>query len=281
MVTFNYDQIIDKIVEQKGVSKEEVEGKIKEKLNQLSDLISKEGAAHIVANEYNVKLYDAASRVVKVKDLNPMLRGFEIFAKVLKIYEIREFNTGMRKGRVANVFVGDETGNCRVTLWDEKQIKELEEGKLKEGDILKIVNGYVRENRGYNELQLGSQGSWTINPEGVTIEAKGLGGGAVGEKKNISEIKENENVKLTGAVVQVFEPRFYDACPECRKKLTYDEEGFKCASHGKVENKPQPILNLFFDDGTDNVRVVAFGDNVNTILDMEKVVSYGATFFYA
>ena len=271
MVTFSYEQIISKIIEDKGVTKEEVEGKIKEKLNQLSDLISKEGAAHIVANEYSVKLYDASSRVVKIKDLNPMLRGFELCGKVLKLYEVREFNTGMRKGRVANIFIGDETGSCRVTLWDEKQIKELEEGKIKEGDVVKIVNGYVRENRGYNEVQLGSQGSWTINPEGVEIEAKGMGG-VEGVKKNISEIKENEVVKLNGTVVQVFEPRFYDACPECRKKLTFDEEGFKCASHGKVENKPQPILNLFFDDGTDNVRIVAFGDNVNAILDVKEVL---------
>jgi hypothetical protein len=29
---------------------------------------------------------------------------------------------------------------------------------------------------------------------------------------------------------------------------------------------------LFFDDGTDNVRVVAFGENVSTILDVQDVL---------
>tara|TARA_Y100000310_G_scaffold340693_1_gene437372 strand:+ start:5027 stop:6025 length:999 start_codon:yes stop_codon:yes gene_type:complete len=268
MVSMSYDQILSMIEKEKGLSKEEIESRIKDKLNQLSDLISKEGAAHIIANELGVKLYDASSRTIKVKDLNPMLKGFEIAGKVLRLYEIREYNTGMRKGRVANMFIGDETGSCRITLWDENQIQEIADGKVKEGDIVKISNGYVKENRGFMELQLGSQGSWEINPKGIQIEAKGLGE-VDGVKKDIKDIKENENVKLVGTVVQIFEPRFYDSCPDCKKKLSYGEEGFECATHGKVESKAQPILNVFFDDGTDNVRIVCFGDNVNKVLDIE------------
>lgn len=263
-----YDQILSMIEKEKGLTKEDIESRIKDKLSQLSDLISKEGAAHIIANELGVKLYDASARKIQVKDLNPMLKGFEIVGKVLKLYEIREYNTGMRKGRVANMFIGDETGSCRITLWDENQIQEIADEKVKEGDIVKIMNGYVKENRGFMELQLGSQGSWEINPSGVTIEAKGLGQ-VDGVKKDIKDIKENDNVKLVGTVVQIFEPRFYDACPDCKKKLSYGEEGFECATHGKVESKAQPILNIFFDDGTDNVRVVCFGDNVNKVLDIE------------
>lgn len=275
MASMNYDQILNIIEKEKGMTKDEIEERIKSKLKQLSDLISKDGAAHIIANELGVKLYDATARKVQVKDLNPMLKGFEITAKILKLYEVREYNTGMRQGRVANIFIGDETGSCRVTLWDENQIKQMEEGKIKEGDILTISNGYVKENRGFMELQLGSQGSWVVNPEGVTIEAKGLGagGGPDAVKKDIKDIKENDIVKLTGTVVQIFEPRFYDACPQCNKKLSYEETGFECITHGKVESKAQPILNIYFDDGTDNVRVVCFGDNVAKVLDMEDVVS--------
>ena len=49
LMGLTYDEIIAKIKE-KGGSEEEIQSKIKLKLNQLSGLISKEGAAQIIAN---------------------------------------------------------------------------------------------------------------------------------------------------------------------------------------------------------------------------------------
>ena len=62
MLKFNYEQIVDKIIKEKGISKEEIDGKVNEKVKQLSDLISKEGAAHIIANQLGVKLFDETFR---------------------------------------------------------------------------------------------------------------------------------------------------------------------------------------------------------------------------
>jgi ssDNA-binding replication factor A large subunit len=274
MSTLNYDQIVEKICQEKGVSQDEVNAKVKEKLNQLSDLISKEGAAHIVANEYGVRVYETQAegpRKVQVKDLNGMMKGVEIEIKVSKMFEIRSFKTAMREGRVCNLFVGDETGSCRLVLWDENHIKEVEEGKIEEGSVLRVKNAYVKENdRGFKEVHLGGQGTWEINPEGLTIELK-AGGEASADRKYIKDLVENDNAALVGTVVQIFEPRFYDSCPECRKKVEMKEDGAYCANHNKVESVPQGILNLVFDDGTDSIRIVCFRDNINKVLEMEDI----------
>ena len=47
--------IINKIKEKTELSEAEINSKINQKLDQLSGLISKEGAAHIIANELGVK----------------------------------------------------------------------------------------------------------------------------------------------------------------------------------------------------------------------------------
>ena len=44
-----------------------------------------------------------------------------------------------------------------------------------------------------------------------------------------------------------------------------------CEVHGRVQSVVQAILNIVFDDGTDNIRVVCFRDNVNKVLELEDV----------
>ena len=83
----------------------------------------------------------------------------------------------------------------------------------------------------------------------------------------MSELWDNENdnsVEILATVVQAFEPRFYDSCPECRKKI--NEEG-RCEVHGIVEKKEVPIVNVYVDDGTENIRVVLFNENANKLTE--------------
>ena len=58
MIKIPYDTIIEKIMEHSKLTLEEVNSKIKAKTEQLAGLISKEGAAHIIANELGVKLFE-------------------------------------------------------------------------------------------------------------------------------------------------------------------------------------------------------------------------------
>ncbi|MDD5650561.1 MAG: DUF2240 family protein [Candidatus Nanoarchaeia archaeon] len=255
MYNLSYEQIIDIILSNSSISKEEVENKINKKLKELSDLISREGAAHIIANELGVKLVSVPT-TLKIEDVLPGMRLVTITAKVINIYETREFTRNGKKSKVASLLIGDETGTTRLVLWDETQISSLVH--LKEGDIIKVKGAYCKENNGFKELHSGNNSQLLINPEGEFI-----GNVLVKQqlmRKKISELSENDNVEILGTVVQLFEPRFYDVCPECGKRIKLIDGNFRCEKHNIVTPKYAPLINFFFDDSSANIRVVAFRD---------------------
>ena len=55
MINIPVETVLTKLKEN-GLSDEEIETKIKQKMDQLSGLISREGAAHIIANEMGIKV---------------------------------------------------------------------------------------------------------------------------------------------------------------------------------------------------------------------------------
>ena len=57
MTAMSYEQIKAKIKDATNISDADIDLKVNDKLRQLSDLISKEGAAHIVANDLGVKIF--------------------------------------------------------------------------------------------------------------------------------------------------------------------------------------------------------------------------------
>ena len=152
--------------------------------------------------------------------------------------------------------IGDETGTIRASIWDENVINQAT--AVKAGDIIKINNAYSKQNNNFKELHLGSKSQIIINPENEVVSeirtAQSL------PRKQIIDLSENEFVEIFGTVVQVFEPRYYNSCPECSKKVVPEGEGFKCLEHGLVSPKQTPIVNIFFDDGSGNIRAVLFRD---------------------
>ncbi len=269
MVKIPKEMIIERIKEKTKLSDEQINSKIKNKLSQLSGLISEEGAAHIVANELGVKLYETPEKL-QVKNILPGMRNVNLVGKVVRVFDIRHFETENRKGKVGSFILGDETGVIRVVAWNDKA--DLI-SNISPEDMIKIESAYARENnRGLRELHLGDRSNIIIDPKGVKeIKTPGT------IRKTISELKDNEdNIELLGTIVQVFEPRFFEICPECGKRVRETEGEFHCDTHGNVEPNYSYVLNLFLDDGTDNIRVVLWRDQMQKIFDMEhaQLVEY-------
>ncbi len=269
MMSLSYNEIVKKISDEKGLSEEQITTKIKEKLSKFSDLISKEGAAHILANELGVKIFeDARKRTIQIGKLLAGMRNISVVGKVVKMYEVRSYKT-KREGKVASLMLGDSTGTIRVVLWDVNHISEIENGNLKEGTIMKIDNVYMKDNNGFNEIHVGSASKLTLNPEGETVDVINKQMNVQSSFKHIKDLQENDNnVMIRGTVVQAFEPRFYQTCSVCNKKANAKDDGYYCDEHGKVQETWVPIMNVFLDDGTDNIRVVAFRDQASQILKM-------------
>jgi len=67
MIKIPYEEIILKINESTKMNSSEIEERIEKKMKQLAGLISKEGAAHIVANELGVKIFEPLSEGCRLK----------------------------------------------------------------------------------------------------------------------------------------------------------------------------------------------------------------------
>lgn len=274
MFGLRYEDIVKKIVEEKGLSELEVKSRVDGKLKQLSGLISKEGAAHIVANELGLKLFSGFTRELKIKDVIAGLGNVNINGRVVDIKEVREYNKDGRSGKVVNFMIGDETGVIRVTLWDTNHIKLIEDGRIKVDDIVRIRSAYSKENNGFKEIHVGNRGEILINPLNVQVgEVKKLFNvddfGSVSKK--INELKEGDSgVAVLGTIVQVFEPRFYNTCTQCGKKANLEGDKYICTEHGVVAVEEAPVLNVYFDDGTDSIRTVAFREQVRRLMDIEN-----------
>jgi ssDNA-binding replication factor A large subunit len=258
----NYDRIIEKISKISNVSKEEIERKIEAKRAKLSGLISKEGAAQVVAAELGIS-FD--NEKLKIEELLPGMRKVNVTGKVVNIYPARTFKTKTGEdGKVANMFIADETSNIKVVLWDTNAIALLENGKIGEGSVVEILNGSMRD----NEIHLGSFSELKIS-DSIMDEVKS---GRIFREKKISELKSSDNAKVRAFIVQSFEPRFFYVCPSCKKKAVQEGDGFICAEHGKVAAEKRSLINIILDDGTETIRTGAFQDNLAGLglIDLEN-----------
>lgn len=267
------DEIVSQIKEKKGLSEEEIKLKISQKRDKLSGLVSEEGAAHIIANELGIDLMESIRKHgLKIIKLKPGMR-VGVTGKVIKNYEVRTFTRNERTGKVGSFLIGDDSGLIRIVLWDENHIAKMENGEIKPDAIIKVENGNVKENNGYKEMHLGNFSQIEINPEGVgDIQVVQRNNSAVdmGESEvkisKLSDANPGDNVTVYGTIVQLFEPRSYDGCSECAKKVV---DG-KCGAHPTAVAKKIPILNFFIDDGNAGMRAVAFRDAAAKMLDLDE-----------
>ena len=277
MIKLSFEQIVDKIKEKTDISDEEINKRIEEKMEQLAGLISKDGAAHIVANELKVNVFEAAlGGKITINKLIPGMRNVEVIGKVRAVYEIREFSTDKGSGKVGSFLIADEEGMCRVTCWHAQTEKMSD---IKEGDIVRIKEGYVRENNGRNEIHLNDKSDIEINPPGVEVNVpEGLQQTqAAAARKKISELGENDsNVELLGTIVQAFDPRFFEICPQCGKRAKPREDKFVCPEHDVVTPDYSYVMNVIIDDGSETIRVVLFRQQLEQLIGKtrEQVLQY-------
>jgi replication factor A1 len=258
--------MLGKIEQKAGLSRPQVQEKIDAKLKQLSGLISKEGAAHIVANELGVKLLENSG---KIKDVYAGMRSVEFFGKVQTIYPMSIFSRqDGTEGKVASCMVADETGVMRLVGWGE-QAEAI--SKLEQNMILKVSGGLAKEsNRGFTEVHVNEKSRLVINPQGVVLGEVKKFERPPAVRKEIRALQDNdENVEILGTIVQAFDPRFFEICPTCNGRAREQEPGsgqFVCEKHSVVKPEYAFVMNVFVDDGTENIRCVLFRQQAERLL---------------
>lgn len=254
MIQGNYEKIIEKIARFSGLTNEEVERKVEAKKAKLSGMVTKEGAIQIVASELGVS-FD--NEKLKLEELLPGMRKVNVVGKVINIYPVRNFYKNGKDGKVANLVIADETSNVKVVLWDTHHIELIEKKQILDGSVIEIFNASVRD----NELHLGSFSE--LKPSVEIFE--NVKSARIFKNKNISDFKIGESNSVRAFIVQSFDPRFFNVCPECKKKPNSEGEDFVCTQHGKIIPEKRALINLVIDDGTETIRSVIFHDSLGEL----------------
>ena len=267
MIRIPLPDMLARIKEKTGISEADLMAKIEAKCQSLAGLISKEGAAHIIANELGVKLLEGGG---KIRDLLPGMRSADVLGRVTQIFETRDFQRADgTAGKVGSFLVGDDTGIIRIVCWGN-QADILKQ--LTQGTPLKITGGMVRENqRGYKEVHLNEQSRLTLNPPEQVPGVK------TAQRKTLKELTESEEqVEVVGTVVQVFDPKFFEVCPQCGTRLKEVEGQWVCDEHSALMPDYSYLVNVFLDDGTENIRVVLFRNQAERLLSKtkEQMIAY-------
>ncbi|GGL33468.1 replication protein A [Halarchaeum grantii] len=176
--------------------------------------------------EIDVQIQDA----YRVEDLSVGLSDVTLVGEVLDTDAVRTFDRDDgSQGRVANLSLGDETGRVTVTLWDERT-EAVDE--FAAGDVVEVVDGYVRERDGSIELHVGNRGAVEAVDEDVEY---------VPESTPIADVELDDVADIAG-VIRSADP-----------KRTFDRDD---GSEGQVRN-------VRLQDDSGDIRVALWGEKAD------------------
>jgi replication factor A1 len=167
--------------------------------------------------------YDVADLSLGISDVN-------LVGEVLSTEDVRTFDRDDgSEGQVSNLVLGDETGRVRVTLWDDQAETAVD---LDPGEVVEVVDGYVRERDGSLELHVGDRGA--VDPVDADV--------AFEPDASPIDSLELDDVADVAGVIRSADP-----------KRTFDRDD---GSEGQVRN-------VRVQDDTGDIRVAMWGDKAD------------------
>jgi len=232
-----YTILVEKISKHSGLPVDEIDKKVEAKKSKLSGLISKEGAAQIVAAELGISF---ENEMLKVNELTNGLRRANVTGKITNVFPVKEFSKNGRSGKFASFMFGDDTSNVRVVLWDSNHVSLVESGEISQGGIIEIRGASVKNGElhvsAFSDIKKSDQKFDSVKE----VSTPSFG--------NFADAKEGDFVSVRAFIVQTFEPRFFDS--------------------KKKEGEKGVLINVVLDDGTSTMRSVLFGENIKKLLSV-------------
>jgi ssDNA-binding replication factor A large subunit len=154
------EDIIRRILgERSDITKLQVETLIVEKQKASGDLLSLEGAAHLVAQDLLVEVGESGRSGLQISDIIPNLGDATIRARVIGLWPRQRFKRkDGTEGSLVRLLLGDRTGTIPCLIWNPDAIEGLEIGDV-ENKIVEVSHGYTRLDLAENvELHVGNKG---------------------------------------------------------------------------------------------------------------------------
>lgn len=246
------DIYINKIIEDTGLTKKEIQQLVTNKKDELKGLISDEGALFIIAKELGVDVKEENKDLMKdieiyIKDIIPNMRNIVLIGRIKEIYKLSNFN---RKdgsiGQVGSFLLNDNTGDIRVVLWDE-HVKVFENPNFDLNELVKIINGYAKKGKQQGlEIHVGKLGKIEISPEDIDFKKVPL---------IKSEITPINNINLSLQSVSI----------EGKIMQKYPIKEFV-----KKNGEPGKVASFILMDSTGSIRVTFWNEDTSKLEEVES-----------
>ncbi|WP_457556891.1 hypothetical protein [Candidatus Harpocratesius sp.] len=186
----DFEETIQKIINQSGLTPSEIKEKIQEQIKELSGLIDEEGAIVIVAKNLGVDLKENqnAANLDADQKINELAanKNANIVGRIVNIGEVKTFSKkDGTQGSLLPFILEDTSGMIRCIAWGEFNTQIANESGFVKGEILRIVNGFVKHDRNQKslEIHIGSKSRIQLQPDNVDSQ--------------LIPKKHNGNIKIT------------------------------------------------------------------------------------
>jgi len=141
-------------------TKKDYEKEIKSRYKQYGELVDQDTIALLLVEE----LGRNAQSITKIAELHAD-GDFTVVGRVLSVSDSRTFRRKSgNQGKVVNLEIVDDTGACRLVLWNE-DIEQVKNKDIRPGTTVKVINGYTKQGyTGEMEINLGRWGMLQVIP---------------------------------------------------------------------------------------------------------------------
>ena len=213
-------------------TKKEFEKEIQEHYQKYEQLFDKDTIALLIVDG----LGKNKQVISKIADLKPD-SDYVVAGTVTNIYDLRTFTRkNGTSGRVVNLDINDETGTCRLVLWD-KDVDQVKNKEIKNGTKIKIINGYTKN--GYSGLEI-NLGRWGI------LEIK---------SNETSDIKEAGSDEINGILIE----------KNPTKAFFKDSGEFGFVTKIKIKSNDKEKHITIWDDKVKEIQKYHIGDHIKLI----------------
>ncbi|MBD3198208.1 MAG: hypothetical protein GF317_24375 [Candidatus Lokiarchaeota archaeon] len=266
-----------------GISEEDLEEELKQKLLQFHGFITKQGALFLIAKEKGLEVYsreldpaiydeaeyniDYGEFIVDIASIHKDMINIVAVGIISEIFKINKFQ---RKdgtpGKVASFLLTDSTGTIKVVLWGKKA-EILRNEFFKVGKIVQCINGYAKKGlKDRVEIHFSKKSKVILAPQDI----------------NKSVINKLKNIKISDKRHNSREINNTSRNPDKIEDL-YNMEGFITSISGTIKivelkeftknNREKSfLLKLTLYDETGEIKVKIWGMQAIEIL---KIIQNG------
>ncbi|MFW5914822.1 MAG: hypothetical protein ACOCSO_03405 [Thermoplasmatota archaeon] len=193
---------------------------------------------------------------VGLSQLQEGMSSVTVTVRILSLEE-REVNAKGETKTIWSGVVADETAKSQFTSWTDLG--------LKEGEVVKIQNAYVKSWRGIPQLNVNERSEVT-RPDIDFPSTEELSPSRVRKIADLERVGGGVDVAVKGVVVDIKRGSgLIFRCPECNRQV----QSNTCRVHGKVEGQPDLRIKAVVDDGTGTLTGIINREVTEALLGIE------------